>query len=434
MKENQKQQNGFKLPWGKVVVILIALILISSAFGFAAGLVSLNYYPEIKSQLNNWGMDFAFDHATSTATTTVVKNNTVVERKSVLKQQELVTKAVKDISPSVVSIVITKDMPVYEEYYYSPFGDLRFPQYRQEGTRQKEIGSGTGLIVSEKGMVLTNKHVVANEEANYTVLTNDGKKYSAKVIDTDPFHDIALLQVENARDLDEGEAVNKFPVAELGDSEGLQIGQTVLTIGNALGEFKNTVSLGIVSGLNRTITASGAGTVQTLKGLIQTDAAVNQGNSGGPLVNLKGEVVGINTAMAQSAENIGFAIPINRAKRDIKQIKDSGEITYPFLGVRYAMINEELQSHYDLEVGYGAWVGHNQVGQKTDQAVIKGSAADEAGLKSGDIILSLDGHKLTAENTLGDVIMDYSPGDKVKIKILRDGEEKTLWVKLGKRS
>jgi len=416
----------------KLVAIAVMVVLLSSIFGFAAGLLSLNYYPEVRDYLSKWGINLSLGHSTSTDT--IVQESTIVEKESVLKQEQLVTKAVKDTSPSVVSIVITKDMPVYEKYYYSPFGDLRFPQYRQEGTRQKEIGSGTGLIVSEEGMVLTNKHVVVDENANYTVLTNDGKKYSAEVIDTDPFQDIALLQIQGVRNLDEGgQIMEEFPVANLGNSDKLQIGQSVLTIGNALGEFQNTVSVGVVSGLNRTITASGGGTIQTMKGLIQTDAAVNQGNSGGPLVNLRGEVVGINTAMAQSAENIGFAIPINEAKRDIEQVKETGEITYPFLGIRYTMINESLQNRYDLEVGYGAWIGRNQVGQKVDQAVVEDSVADEAGLKAGDIILMFDGYKLTSSNSLADVIMKYKPGDKVQIKILRDGEQKTLQITLGKR-
>jgi len=325
-------------------------------------------------------------------------------------------------------------MPVYEEYYYSPFGELKIPQYKQEGTKQKEVGSGTGIIVSEDGMVLTNKHVVAEEGVNYTVMTKQGKKYSAEVLATDPFQDIALLQIQGVRDLDDGGQVQEdFPAIDLGDSDNLRIGQYALTIGNALGEFKNTVSVGVISGLDRSITASGAGKIQTMEGLIQTDAAVNQGNSGGPLVNLQGEVIGINTAMAQSAENIGFAIPINKAKRAVKQVKETGEIAYPFLGIHYTMVNEELQQHYDLEVDYGAWIGRNRAGQETDQAIVEDSVADEAGLRSGDIIIKFDGQKLTTENTLADVIMNYSPGDVVKLRVLRNGIYKTMEITLGER-
>lgn len=431
MNGSDPQSNNYQFSLAKIVAGLLLVTILSSGFGFAAGLLSLNYYSQVKDYLNKWGMNFSLEQ--KTATSTVFRENTVVEKKSVLKQEELMMQAVKEISPSVVSIVITKDMPVYQKYYYSPFGELKIPQYKQEGTRQKEIGSGSGIVVSEDGMILTNKHVVAQEQAHYTVITKQGEQYSAEVTDTDPFQDIALLQIKGARDLDSGgQILNKdFPVAELGNSDKLRIGQYALTIGNALGEFKNTVSVGIISGLDRTITASGGGKVERLKGLIQTDAAVNQGNSGGPLVNLKGEVVGINTAMAQSAENIGFAIPINEAKRAIEQVKESGEIAYPFLGIRYTMINEELQQHYDLEVSYGAWVGRNRVGQKVDQGIMEGTAADRAGLKADDIILFFDGHKLTADNSLADVIMNYKPGDLVRMKILRNGERQTLKVTLG---
>ena len=233
-------------------------------------------------------------------------------------QEDEVISVVKNASPAVVSIIISKNLPLYEECYINPFGDLfpgfQIPQICQKGTKLQEIGGGSGFIVSPEGLILTNKHVVSDSAAEYTVLTNDGKKYPAKVLSLDPDQDLAVIKINIAE-----ESTTSLSAVLLGDSDNLQIGQTVIAIGNALGEFRNTVSLGVVSGLFRTITASGGGLTETIEGLIQTDAAINSGNSGGPLLNLKGEVIGINTAMASGAENIGFAIPINKAKTILQE-------------------------------------------------------------------------------------------------------------------
>ncbi len=244
------------------------------------------------------------------------------EKIKVVREESAIIEAVKTISPAVVSIVVTKDVPKIEQYFYEPFGDdffkdfgpffrFRIPQYRQEGTEKKEVGGGTGFIVSQDGLVLTNKHVVIDQEADYTVFTNEEKKYEAQVLARDPANDIAILKIE----------ATGLPVVELGDSDKLQIGQTVIAIGNALGEFRNTVSTGVISGLGRSITAGNLfGRTEKLEKVIQTDAAINQGNSGGPLVNTRGQIIGINVAMALGAENIGFSIPINDAKKDIQDV------------------------------------------------------------------------------------------------------------------
>jgi len=241
----------------------------------------------------------------------------------------------------------------------------------------------------------------------------------------DPVKDLAVIKIESEEE---------FNPLSLGDSDQLQPGQTVIAIGNALGEFKNTVSVGVVSGLKRTITASGGGQTEVLKNVIQTDAAINQGNSGGPLLNLKGEVVGVNVAMAQVAENIGFSIPINEAKKDIEQVKTLGKIVYPFLGIYYTVITSQLQEGYDLQVDYGAWVGRNAVGEMTETAIFPDSAAEKAGLKRDDIILEFDSRKITAENPLAEIIMDYQPGKVVVLKILRAGKTKFIPVALGEQS
>jgi S1-C subfamily serine protease len=178
-----------------------------------------------------------------------------------------------------------------------------------------------------------------------------------------------------------------------------------------LGEFQNSVSVGVVSGLSRNVLAQGNGTFENLEDIIQTDTAINRGNSGGPLLNLRGEVIGINTAVSQGGENIGFAIPINKAKRDLEQILTQGKISYPFVGIRYVILNEEYAQQEELSVNYGAFIVRPSNGE--DQSIIANSPADKAGLKEGDIILELDGKKISESNTLTKVIQDYFPGDTV---------------------
>jgi len=217
----------------------------------------------------------------------------------------------------------------------------------------------------------------------------------------------------------------------LGNSDQLQIGQTVIAIGNALGEFRNTVSVGVISGLGRTVTASGGNIIVTQEDVIQTDAAINPGNSGGPLLNLKGEAIGVNFAMAKGAQNIGFSIPINAVKKDIEEVKKYGKITYPFLGVRYVLINEKIKEQNGLSVDYGALIVR---GSRGEEAVIPGSPAEKANLQEGDIILSFNGEKITAQNSLAKIIRKYKPGDKVTLEILRGEKKKTVEVVLGERS
>lgn len=349
-------------------------------------------------------------------------------------QEDAIVSAVKTYSSAVISIIITKDVPIYEQYYSrqtDPWGlwDFQVPQVRQKGTQSQEVGAGSGFIVSEDGMILTNKHVVEDEEAEYTAITVDGKKYSVKVLALDPAQDLAVLKIDNT----EGE---KFTSVKLGDSSNVQIGQTVIAIGNTLGEFSNTVSVGVVSGLRRSIIAAGGDTSETLDNLIQTDAAINEGNSGGPLLNLKGEVIGINTAVASNAENVGFVLPINLAKRDLDQVKASGKITYPYLGVYYTLVDGQIQKDNGLSVDYGAWVTTtNKENPKSSTAsVVAGSPARLAGIKDQDIILEINGEKIESDNTLSQIIAKYAPGDKVTLKIQRGDQQVSVEVTLADRS
>lgn len=343
-----------------------------------------------------------------------------------------VVRAVEKASPSVVSIVVTKDLPVIERCPYDPYGDLP-PEFReffgfgggftqpcQKGTKKQEVGGGSGFIVSADGLVVTNKHVVSDEKAAYTVLTNDGKKYDAKVLARDVSLDLAILKID-AGDLS--------PVV-LGDSDSVKLGQTAIAIGNSLGEFRNTVSVGVISGLSRTITASGASYGdEVLQGLIQTDAAINPGNSGGPLLNLKGEVIGINTAVASGAENIGFTIPINQAKRAIESVKKSGRIITPYLGVRYLMLNEEVAKKQKVSVMEGALIR----GTAEGPGVLPDSPAERAGFKAEDIIVAVGGIKVSEEKPLGTLIQGHAVGDSVAFTVRRGSETLTLTVTLAER-
>jgi S1-C subfamily serine protease len=354
-----------------------------------------------------------------------------------VEEDSAVVEAVEKVSPAVVSIIITKDLPIIERYYSSPFGGSDFwrqffgddfgdffgfgiPHYRQKGTEKKEIGGGTGFIVSADGYIITNRHVVEDEDAEYTVLMNDETKHEAKVVARDPINDIAILKIEG-KDL---------PTVTFGDSSNLKVGQTVIAIGNALGEFRNTVSKGVISGLSRSIVAGGAGVAsEQLFGVIQTDASINPGNSGGPLLNIAGQVIGMNTAMAQGAENIGFAIPVNEIKRVYENVREHGKIVRPWLGVRYVQINKAIAEDNKLDVDYGALIVRGQ--KSTDLAVIPGSPADKAGLEENDIILEVDGKKITTDYPLSRAIAQHNPGDEITLKVLHKGEEKEVKVKLG---
>lgn len=334
-----------------------------------------------------------------------------------------IIKVVERSNPSVVSIIVSKDLPIFEQYYINPFEDFGIelppgfgiPQYRQKGTEKKEIGSGSGFVVSADGLIVTNKHVVNDASADYTVIFNDGTQARAEVVARDPSFDLAILRVKK----------NELTPLPLGDSAKLKLGQTVIAIGNALGEFKNTVSVGVVSGLNRNLTVEG----QSFKGLIQTDAAINRGNSGGPLLDLRGQVIGINTAMALGAENIGFAIPINQVKKIIQQVEKTGSLKLAYLGIYYQLITPEIQKLKGLPVDYGALIIEGDSGSGT----IPGSPAQAAGLRVGDILLEIEGEKISSTQTLADILRKYNPGEKVSLKILRGGQERVIEVILGER-
>ncbi len=333
----------------------------------------------------------------------------------VLDHEKAVINVIEESTESVVSVVSSKYVA------YTPFSIEDF-FFQREGEREEEErlerGEGTGFIISKEGLILTNRHVVEDEDAEYTVVTTDNRKFDATVLARDPIQDLAVLKIEG----------EDFPAVALGDSSAIRIGQTAIAIGNALGELRDTASVGIISGVGRQVTARGGRTMEVLDDVIQTDAAINFGNSGGPLLNLKGEVIGINTAIAPFAEGINFAIPINKAERVIEAAKGDGEVIYPFLGVRYVMIDNNVMEERDLPVNYGALIVS---GGGKNLAIEPGSGAESAGLREGDIILEINKERVTANNPLGRVIVQYNPGDTIELNILRE-EEMQIEATLGK--
>jgi serine protease Do len=356
------------------------------------------------------------------------------EKTAFLSNDTLITSIVEQVNSAVVSIVVTKDVPIIEQYFedFSPFGSDSFfgspfgggfnfqvPKYREKGTEEREIGGGSGFFVSPDGLVVTNRHVVADKDASYTVLTNSGEKFEAEVLAKDSFLDIAIVKVKG----------KDFPYLSFGNSSNLKLGQSVIAIGNALGEFRNSVSVGVVSGLSRSVVAGdGRGGSEILEEVIQTDAAINPGNSGGPLLDVRGNVVGVNVAVAQGSENIGFSLPANVVSSVVTSVKRYGEIIRPYLGVRYVLVTKAMQEKNALSYDYGALLLKGETPE--DLAVIPGSPADKAGLQENDIILEIDGEKITEKKSLASHIRKKAVGDIVKLKLLHKGEEKTLRVTL----
>ncbi len=334
---------------------------------------------------------------------------------------EMIAKA----NPAVVSVVITKDVPVYEQYYetFGPWGVFSIPRVRENGTQEREIGGGSGFIVSNDGLIVTNNHVVFDGAARYSVVLADGTIYTVDVLARDPDLDIAILKIN--------QPIEKvLSYLDFGDSSQLRLGQTVVAIGNALAEFQNSISVGVVSGLARSIVASDQwGRSEQLDQVIQTDAAINPGNSGGPLLNKEGKVIGVNVATTKGADNIGFALPSEMVKQAVDSVKEHGEIVRPFLGVRYTILTPAMAQANNLPVEYGALITR---GKTTEElSVIPGSPADKAGLVENDIILAVDGVELKGSELMA-LLRTKTVGQTISLEVLSKGEEKTVSVTLEK--
>ncbi len=339
----------------------------------------------------------------------------IEQSKTILDEESVVTKVVEEATPSVVTVSISKTQIINAlPFNFDIFGDFfNIPRQNSE-TKQIEQDIGTGFIISKDGLIVTNKHVVSDTDAKYKVIVGKDEEIEVLNIYRDPINDLAILKI-NKTDL--------IPV-KLGDSDKLKVGQSVIAIGTALGEFRSTVTKGVISGLGRGIVASsGLLGSEKLDNVIQTDAAINPGNSGGPLFNSIGEVIGVNVAVSQAAQSIGFALPINIVKESIEIFNSTGQFERPYLGVTYAMVTKE--SALLNEVPAGVYV----------QGVVAGSPAEKSEIKTGDIIFEIDGKNIVKEEiVLATYINKKKIGESVNLKIWRDKKEMEIKVVLEKKS
>lgn len=402
-------------PKHAAIVSTVITVVVSAVFGATGGVLATRL----------------------TATDSSVSSPTTVETRSYVEESQLID-AQNKVAPAVVSIVEYQDFSQMQQFYFNPFG---FDPYAfnqpstdtQSDGEPTKVGGGTGFIVTADGLVMTNKHVVSDTNGFFEVVLNDGTTYAAEVVARDSLNDLAFVKIipkEGEENSDAAQRIGSLPVVEFGDSDALQVGQHVLAIGNALAQYDNTTTAGIVSATGRKITASDSynQNAETLTGLIQTDAAINPGNSGGPLVNFDGQVVGINTAIDTQATGIGFAIPINDAKPLLASYQKNGRIVRPMLGVRYIILNAQRAKQLGLTVLYGALlVGDDSTGEF---AVVPGSPADTAGLEKGNVILAVNDQKITEDFPLQNALAGYSVGDTVTLTVWVSGEEKKIDITL----
>lgn len=328
----------------------------------------------------------------------------------ILTEENVVTSVAEKVSPAVVTVSYKRETPVMEQYFLDPFG--MFGGRRATGevdTEQVDIGSG--FIVDKSGLVVTNKHVVSQgTPSDYKIVLKDNSEHQVEKIWRDPVNDLAILKISNG----------DFEAIEMGDSDKIKVGNFVVAIGTALGEFRHTVTTGVVSGLGRGITAGDGFTgAEKLDNVIQTDAAINPGNSGGPLLNSMGQVIGVNVAVSQGANNIGFALPINVVKESLNNFNTTGQFERPFFGVRYQLISKEQGILNNVPAG--AYVVE----------VVNDSSADKAGIEKGDIITKFDGREMTDDKTgLAGMLGKKKIGDKVEVEVYRDKEMTKVQVEL----
>jgi serine protease Do len=367
------------------LLIIVALIL-AGLMGFAG----------------SWARDYLMGDTTSRLT--VLNTSKEDGNNVVTPNEESIAAVAKAVSPSVVSILTTS----------SQISRLYNQQYQQEG-------AGTGMIVSSNGYIMTNKHVIDGAD-KVTVVLPDGKTYdNVDVLGSDPLNDVAFLKIRN---------VSGLPAIVLGDSKTIRIGQSVVAIGNALGQYQNSVTSGIVSGTGRPVTASSdgsaTGSTENLTDLIQTDAAINSGNSGGPLLNLKGQVIGINTAIAQDAQSIGFAIPIGATKGLLAHVIKTGKVERSYLGIQYVSITPSVKEQYHLSVNKGDYITADH-----GNSVQTNGPAAKAGVKAGDIITQVNGFNVGEVASVSTLISEYESGQDVQLTVVRDGKELKLTATLG---
>lgn len=389
----------------KRILILVTLLILLLVIGSSSGNLKKLNLPDFKSYFLQKGV-----------------NETLLgEKVKIVNEESVITDAVDKVSPSVVTVSIVKTRSIGRIFEIDPFDPFDVFRPREGGKQKAEQDIGSGFVVDSNGLIVTNKHVVNDTDAKYKVVTQDDKTYEAQKIYRDPVNDLAIIKINPSAG--SGQA---FKPVTMGDSSKLKVGQMAIAIGTALGEFRNTVTVGVISGLGRGITAGSPfeGYVERLDNVIQTDAAINPGNSGGPLLNSSGQVIGVNAAVSAEGQNIGFALPINIVKDALNQFnKSGGKFERPFLGVRYKMITRDLALLN--EVPEGAYV----------QEVVTGSPAEKGGVQDEDIIIKIDGKKITDQDGgLSKVIAEKKVGDKISVEVWRDGKTMTLSITVGENS
>lgn len=334
---------------------------------------------------------------------------TITERQVILDESRIISEVAEKIGPSVVSVNVT-----------SVAGEGLF------GPRSQE-SSGTGFIINEEGIVITNRHVIPGDDPQVSLTLSDGTELDdveliGRTGEGDNL-DVAFLKINDTKGSD-------LQPVELGDSAGVKIGDRVIAVGNALGQFQNTVTFGIISGFGRDVDArdSNSQRVDSLQNLFQTDAAINPGNSGGPLVNIDGEVIGINTAVAGGAQNIGFAIPINDVSGLIASVLEDGEFQRPFLGVMYVTLTDDLAFEYDLDVKRGAYILPSS--ETGEPGIVPNSPAEKAGLTEGDVITKVNDKEIDERNSLVSLLRQYKVGEEIELSVVRNGDNITLTTTL----
>lgn len=343
--------------------------------------------------------------------------------REIVQEESAVISVVDRVSPAVVSVVIYKKLgSLFNRtgpFAFDPFlFGLNDAALRDDG-ELRPVGGGSGFIIRSDGLIVTNRHVVDDARASYRVVLTDGRELEAEVKAKDEVLDFALLKIN----------ANNLPTVALGDSDTIRIGQSVVAIGNVLSEFANTVTSGVVSGVNRRVVAGNGAGSEVIEEAIQTDAAINPGNSGGPLVNLRGEVIGINTAVSQAGQLVGFATPVNAVKPLIASFEQNGRFVRPWLGVRYTMLTPALAEEAKLPVKEGAYIVPRE-GDREPGVVPDGPAA-KAGLKEGDVIIDVGGKPVNLKRSLSRAIAEFQPDTDVNVKAIRDGKELILTVRLG---
>ncbi len=343
------------------------------------------------------------------------------EKKIVTSQSQLISQIAKTVGPSVVSVNVNITAASSGTGGFGLFG---FSQ------PEAEQAAGTGIIISSDGLIVTNRHVVPDGTTSVSVTLSDGTELKnvsvvGRTSDSDSL-DVAFLKIKDAQG-------HKLTPVVVGDSSKVQVGDNVVAIGNALGQFQNTVTSGIISGYGRSLQASDASgsgaSAENLDDLFQTDAAINEGNSGGPLVNLNGQVIGINTAIAGNAQSIGFAIPINDVRGLISQVLKTGKFTRPYLGVHYIPLTADVANQYHLTVQNGAFIAPSS--DPASSSVVSGSPADQAGLQESDIITAVNGTTIDQTHSLTSLLDQHQTGDKINLTVIRSNKTLHIGVTLG---